>query len=190
MPIDFASLILKKEGRASPAPALQPGKKRLAPREHVFVGCVEVPRVPRVRDVVRRVGPIEQATHLSVGVAVKDAFEAPGILLVHVHDMVPFAVLGACDLTCAVTANGNADLPKLVDRAVVRRVADLLAARGSRVDHELVLSPGAARKVLKDELRHRRAAYIAVAYEENARHSYKTPDLRFYGCYISHFTAF
>lgn len=160
---------------------LKLAEKGLAAGEDVAIRRVEVAGVPGIGHVARVVGPIEQAAHLAIRIAVQNALETPLVLAVHIDDVVPVAVLRAGNLAGAVAPHGNPNLAELVHGAMMRRVADLLAARRSRVDLELVLASRTARQLLKNELGHRRPANIPVAYEENARHSYKTPDLRFYG---------
>lgn len=76
----------------------------------------------------------------------QDALQAPGVLLVHIDDVIPVAVLGARDLTGAVASHGHANLAKLSNRAVVGRVAKLFSAGCGRINDELVLASGPARR--------------------------------------------
>ncbi len=157
--------------RRARARVLELGEHGLAAGEHVTIRRVEVAGVPGVGHVAGRIGPVEKAAHAAVGVPVKDTVQAPLVLGVHVNDVVPVAVLGARNLARAVAAGRDADLAQLVQGAVVRRVADLLARGGRGVDDKLVLSPGAARELLEHELRHRRAADIPMADKQDAGHA-------------------
>ena len=95
--------------------------------EHVAVGGIEVAGVPGIGHVAGALGPIEQARNLAVGVVAKDATQATRVLGIHIDNVIPVAILRATHLACAVGNDGNPDLAQLGDRALMRRVADLLS---------------------------------------------------------------
>lgn len=96
--------------------------------EHIAVGGIEIAGVPGVGHVAGTLGPIEQARNLSVGACVaKDATQAPRVLSIHIDNVIPVAILRATHLAGTVRNDGNPDFAQLGDRAMMRRVADLLS---------------------------------------------------------------
>ena len=67
--------------------------------------------------------------------------------------------------------DGNPDFAQLGDRAMVRRVADLLGSGRCGIDDKLRLAPGAARELGKHRLSHRRAADISITDKQYTLHA-------------------
>ena len=84
-------------------------------------------------------------------------------------------VVGAGHLSCAVRDHADADLAQLAHGAVMRAVADLLAARRSGVDLKTVSEPSFIYHVLEHRLRHSGAADVAVTDKKHFYHIYDLP---------------
>lgn len=150
----------------------------------VAIGVIEVARPPGVGDiangavvqvgarakvrVLRDVG--EQLHALVCGVSREDAAERPLVVLVHVDDEVPVAILGRSNAAGTMLEHGDANGAQLVDGAVMRWVAVLLVARTRRVDDELVGEAGTGDEIDHDELRHGRSADVSETNEQDAVH--------------------
>lgn len=109
--------------------------------EYVAVGGIEIAGVPGVGHVAGALGPIEHARNLAVGVVAKDATQATRVLVVHIDNVVPVAILRATHLTCTMCDDGNPDLAQLGNGTVVWRVADLLGRGRSGVNDKLARAP-------------------------------------------------
>lgn len=117
----------RAEGVARGLACLQLLEHSGATGEHIAVGGVEIAGVPGVGHVAGAIGPIEQARDLAIGVLPKNSVQAAGVLVVHIDNVVPVAILRATHLTGTVCNDGNPDFAQLGDRAMMRRVADLLS---------------------------------------------------------------
>ena len=142
---------------------LQLLEHRRAAGEHVAVGGIEVAGVPGIGHVAGALGPIEQARNLAVGVVAKDATQATRVLSIHIDNVIPVAILRATHLTGTVRNDGNPDFTQLGNRAMMRRVADLLGRGRSGVNDKLACAPGALHQLGKHRLSHRRAADVPMA---------------------------
>lgn len=92
------------------------------------------------------------------------------VVRIHADQVIEMFVVGPRHLARAVGNDGNADLTELANGTIVRTVADLLAARGSRVDLKAARKPHLIYHVLEHGLRHCRAANVAVTYEKYSDH--------------------
>ena len=138
--------------------------------EHIAVGGIEIAGVPGIGHVAGAIGPIEQARNLDVGVVAKNATQAARVLSIHIYNVVPVAILRATHLAGTVRDDGNADFAQLGDRAMMRRVANLLGRGRSGIDDKFALAPGAAHQLGKHRLSQRRATDVAMADKKNALH--------------------
>lgn len=138
--------------------------------EYIAVGGVEIAGVPGVGHVARAIGPIEQARDLAIGVLPKNSVQAAGVLVVHIDNVVPVAILRATHLAGTMCDDGNPDLAQLGNGTVVWRVADLLGRGRSGVNDKLARAPSAAHQLGKHRLSHRRATDVAMANKQYALH--------------------
>lgn len=138
--------------------------------EHVAVGGIEITGVPGIGHVTGAISPIEQARNLAVGVVAKDATQTACVLSIHIDNVIPVAILRATHLAGTVRNDGNPDFAQLGDRAMMRRVADLLGRSRGGIDDKLARAPSAAHELGKHRLSHRRATDVAVTDKQYALH--------------------
>ena len=133
--------------------------------DQVVVGLIEIPRIPGVCDTSRASGEPEHLIYLVFRVSACDAGHVGDVVGIHSYEIVILVVVASCHLACAVRQDRYPDLPHLADGPVMRAVADLLPARGSGVDIELIGQSLPVHHILEHELRHCRTADVAVTYE-------------------------
>ena len=63
------------------------------------------------------------------------------VLVIHVHEQVPLVVLVGADLAGAMRQHRHAHLLELVDRAMMRRMPDLVIGGGGGIDNRTSASP-------------------------------------------------
>ena len=141
----------------------------------IRIGDIESAGVPRVADIIAasRIG--EQLMHLAAGVAAEYTADIPHIPVVHRDKQVVFIVIGCIKLHGALAPAGDTVLMQLLACGRVYGVADLLGAGRSRGYVKLVRETRVSDEFFHYKFRHRRTAYVAVAYKHNLYHSLKPP---------------
>jgi len=145
-------------------------KKSFAAAQHILICRFKIAGVPRIIDIGIGISKLQQLMHLVFGIAANDAHDVADIPSVHADEIVVVVVVRARQLRGVMRENGNALLPAFAHGAVVRRIADFLAAGRGRIDDEQMIDMAALDEVRKDELRHGAAADVAVANKQDSNH--------------------
>ena len=103
-----------------------------------------------------------------------DAVDIPDVPGLHGDDVIIVLIVFLRHLHGILAGGADAQLPQFAGRPRVDRVSGLLGAGGRRGDMELVSQTLLLYHVAQDELRHGRAADIAVAHEKYFNHIYKS----------------
>ncbi len=85
--------------------------------------------------------------------------------------MIVIVAVCVYNLPRAVAVAGNIVAGQLTPGRRIYRVSEFLAANGSRGDFKAVLHTGAPDHILKNKLRHRTAANVAMTYKQNLLHN-------------------
>ena len=131
----------------------------------IAVGDIEVAGVPRVCNVAFLADIGEEAVDFAVGIAARESVEVVHVLGVHADDDVECAVVGGGHECRTPLAEWNAMCTQDFACAAMGVTADLVAVECLGLHKDVVGKPCLTHEVFHDELRHGRAADVAVADE-------------------------
>ena len=110
---------------------------RLAARQYIPAGYLEIAGVPRVGNIAGAVGVVHQEAELAIRVATADAVHIPQVCAVHANQQIVLVVVLIGELPRCVAVAGDPMLRQLAPHRRIDRVADLLPAGSRRLDMEL-----------------------------------------------------
>lgn len=138
-----------------------------------------MPAVPRVSNVTATRGQLHQLAAFVVGVTAENARHVAHVIFVHADDEVVSVVIIFLELNGALALAGEPVARQFRFCRGIDGVADavpyLLTAGGGRRNDKFALSASFFNHILEYKLRHRTAADVPVAYEQDPVHN--TPSL-------------
>lgn len=147
------------------------GKQGAAAGGDIPVGAGKVPAVPRVGHIAA-VGIVQQLFDLMLRVAAQHTVQITHIVAIHGQQQIIVVIIGNSQLSSALAVTGQTVGSQLCLGRRVHRIAfsvpNLFSAGGSGRNLKLICQSHLPHHILKDEFRHRRAANVAVAHEQNA----------------------
>ena len=137
---------------------------------NVLVGSVEATHIPRIGNVGIATREAHHLIYLSCCTLAEHTVHIAYIRTIHSDKHIVFIGIDTCKLNGALSVCGYAVLCKLRASGRIYGISYLLGACGRGCDHELVRKSRLGNELLKNKLRHRRAAYIAVTNEHDSFH--------------------
>ena len=98
---------------------------RLAARQYIPPGCLEIAGVPRIGDIAGVAREVHQEVHFVSKVAAADTVHIPQIGFVHPNQQKVFFVIAVGELPCGVTAARDPILGQLTSCRQIDRIANL-----------------------------------------------------------------
>ena len=138
-------------------------KQGLAAFPDLLIGDVKIAGVPRIIDIARMWGMVEDARDLMQGIALRDAHHVADVHRFHADQKVVCLVITFCHAAGAVIVERDPFFLQLAPGSVMDRVADFLAARCGGVHLDLVGEAGFLHEIFHDKFGHGAAADVAVA---------------------------
>ena len=134
---------------------------------------------PRIGNIARRIGKIEQLMDFPVTVLAEHPPDIAQIETVHADDIIVLTVIGFFELHGKMRFAGNAVAIECIKCRRIDRIAAVtpyfLRAGRTGSDHEIIRNAAPPHHILQDHLCHRRAADIAVADKHYFYHGLKPP---------------